>query len=136
MMEVMHLTTQRLIELRSDARLERITMMESRGRLGEDPAVSLEQMASIDAIVVETLRDELLEQRGRLAEFNMTRLMGRVPGPDGAEYAARADQAEFEILREIALDCPPLTRAVWEIAGTLPLAGSASEPEAEADAQR
>lgn len=132
----MHLTTQRLIELRADARLERTTTMETRGRFGEDPALSFERMPSIDAIVVLTLRDELLEQRGRLAEFNLTRMMGRVPGPDGAEYAHKADRAEFEILREIALDCPPLTKAVWELAGSLRGVGTESEPEAEAEAQR
>ncbi|MBC9927550.1 MULTISPECIES: hypothetical protein [unclassified Leucobacter] len=132
----MHLTTQRLLELRADARLERTTMMETRGRHGEDPAVSMEQMSSIDGIVVLNLRDELLEQDGKLAEFNITRLMGRVPGPDGEKYAHMADQVEFEILREIALDCPPLTQAVWELAGRLRVVGAQTEPEAGAEAQR
>ena len=111
-------------------------MMETRGRHGEDPAVSMEQMLSIDGIVVLNLRDELLEHRGLLAEFNITRLMGRVPGPDGAKYGQMADDAEFDILREIALDCPPLTQAVWERAGGLSAVGARSEPEAEAEAQR
>jgi hypothetical protein len=119
-----HLTTQRLIELRADARLERTTMMETRGRLGEDPADSIEKMPSIDALVVERVRDDFLEERGQLAEFKITRMLGRVPGPEGEAHAHNADRAEFEIFREIALNCPPLTRAVWELAGALRVAGA------------
>lgn len=130
----MHLSTQRLIELRADARLERTTMMVTRGRFGEDPALSIEALPSIDGIVVMMLRDELLEQSGRFAEFKLARLMGRVPNAEGEAHAQNADRVEFEILREIALDCPPLTRAVWERAGALRGLGAHSEPEAEAEA--
>lgn len=130
----MLISTQRLIELRSDARLERITTMETRGRFGEDPAESLERMPSIDAMVVMMLSDELFEQQGRLAEFKITRMMGRVPGAEGEAHARNADRAEFEVLREIALSCPPLTRAVWELAGHLQLVGEQGAGAREAQA--
>ena len=115
----MMLTTERLIELRAEARLERDTQLEHLGRLGEDPLDSLESMPSVDEFVVTALRDELLEERGQLAEFSMARLAARSRGADAATHARNADRAEFDILREIAERVPELTVAVWSCADRL-----------------
>lgn len=115
----MILTAERLERLRAFARIERTTMLESDGRQGADPLSTLARMPSIDELVVVELRDELLEQRGQLAEFAMARLAALGSGPDAIEHRRNADTVEFELLREIAAGCPELTVAVWEVAGRL-----------------
>ncbi|MBL3699710.1 hypothetical protein [Leucobacter luti] len=103
----------RLERLRSDARLERETILERRVRGGEDPAVAVEEALEIDDFVVLALRDELLEESGRLAEFGLARLAARAGGPDAEAHRLNADRVEFELLRAIAAAVPELTVAVW-----------------------
>lgn len=113
------MTTERLIRLRDEARIERDALLEHRGRLGEDPATSLAELPSVDELVVVALRDEVMETRGRLAEFSLTRMAARSSGPEADAHRRNADRFEFEILREIAAAVPQLTVAVWRVADRL-----------------
>lgn len=117
----MNLTTDRLIKLRADAHLERRTILEYRVRRGEDPATAYADTPEIDDFVVAALRDELLEQRGKLAEFELTRLAAQTDTDDAKIHRANADRVEFELLREIAEMVPQLTQAVWRAAARLDL---------------
>lgn len=117
----MHLTDERLEQLRGFARIERTALLELRGREGEDPLTTLSDMPSVDEFVVHELRSELLEERGQLAEFSMARVAGRGDGDEAAEHRRNADRVEFELLREIADACPALTLAVWRVADRLEL---------------
>lgn len=119
----MIVTRERLAELRYNARLERTTMLEHSGRMGHDPAEALSEVPSIDEFVVRALRDEMLEDRGQLAEFSMARLAARSSGPDARAHQQNADRFEFQILREIAEAAPELTIAVWSIADHLDVDG-------------
>ena len=116
------MTTERLLRLRADARLERDTMMEHRVRDGEDPATAYAEVPEVDDLVVLALRDEMLEDRGQLAEFGLARLAARSGGPDAQEHQRNADRVEFELLREIAASAPMLTPAVWRASGGLDVA--------------
>lgn len=113
------LSTERLIKLRADAHLERITTLESRVRAGEDPATAYAETPEIDDLVVLTLRDEMLEERDQLAEFGLARLAARAGGPDAAEHQRNTDRVEFALLREIAAEVPELTVAVWRLSDRL-----------------
>ena len=121
----MELTTERLIRLRADARLERDTILEHRVRSGEDPAAAYAEVPEVDEFVVLALRDELLEDRGQLAEFGLARLAARAGGSDAAEHRRNADRVEFELLREIAASVPQLTVAVWRVSHRLDVPGAA-----------
>lgn len=94
-------------------------MLEQRGRAGEDPAVSLAAIPSVDELVVRELRDDLLDERGQQAEFLLARLAGQRASGDAAAHRGNADRVEFELLREIAAAYPELTEAVWALAGRL-----------------
>lgn len=118
----MILSSARLARLRSYARIERTAVLEQRGREGEDPLTTLSEIPSIDEFVVHELRNELLEERGLLAEFALARLAGMGAGADAETHRRNADHAEFELLREIAAGCPELTPAVWRVADRLDLA--------------
>ena len=89
------MTSERLEQLRTFARIERTAVLEMRGREGEES--------------------------GKLAEFAMARLAGQGTGDDAAQHRLNADRAEFELLREIAAGCPELTPAVWLVADRLEL---------------
>lgn len=115
----MHITSQQLDRLRNFARIKREAILEHEGRNGEDPLTTLISVPSVDEFVVHELRNELLEERGKLAEFALARLAGRGTGPDAAEHRQNANRVEFELLREIAANCPELTVAVWQVAGRL-----------------
>ncbi len=117
----MLMTTERLMRLRADARLERDTILEHRVRDGEDPATAYAEVPEIDEFVVLTLRDEMLEDRGQLAEFGLARLAARSGAVDAAEHRRNADRVEFELLREIAANVPQLTVAVWRVGNRLEL---------------
>ena len=93
--------------------------MEREGRRGEDPLTTLEDLPSIDELVVRELRDEMLEERGQLAEFSMARLIASDVGDEAAAHRANADRVEFDLLREIAEGNPELTIAAWAAAGRL-----------------
>ncbi|GAA2188582.1 hypothetical protein GCM10009786_18230 [Leucobacter alluvii] len=122
-MNALHLTTERLVQLRSDARLERETIMEHLVRDGEDPAIAYAETPEVDDFVVRALRDEMLEDRGLLAEFGLARLAARAGGSDARIHQQNADRVEFELLREIAASAPPLTVAVWRAGQELQVHG-------------
>ncbi|MFV0433664.1 MAG: hypothetical protein ACK5LO_06785 [Leucobacter sp.] len=113
------MTTARLAELRDEARLERETMLENRVRQGEDPAVAYAEVPEVDDLVVLALRDEILENRGQLAEFGLARYAAQAGGPDAGVHRRNADRVEFELLREIAESAPSLTVAVWRAGSRL-----------------
>lgn len=115
----MTMTTARLQRMRADARIERDTILEHLMREGEDPADAVAEVPSIDEFVVMALRDEMLEDRGQLAEFSLARLASRSSGADASAHRRNADRVEFELLREIAAATPELTRAVWSVSGRL-----------------
>lgn len=115
----MKISIERIAQLRRYAQIERTAVMELRGREGEDPLATLAELPSVDELVVRELRDEMLEDRGQLAEFSMARLAALGSGEDAAEHRANADRVEFELLREIAASNPELTPAVWSAAGRL-----------------
>ncbi len=117
----MNLTTERLQKLRADARLERFTFLEHRVRMGEDPAVAFDMVPEVDVLVVLALRDEMLEDRGQLAEWSLARLAAQSESEDAEVHRANADRVEFELLREIADSVPELTVAVWKSADRLNL---------------
>ncbi|UOQ58833.1 hypothetical protein MUN78_02420 [Leucobacter allii] len=113
------MTTERLLRLRAEARLERETLLEHRVRGGEDPAIAYAEAPEVDDFVVRALRDEMLEDRGQLAEFGLARLAARAGGPEAAGHRRDADRVEFALLREIAEAVPQLTVAVWRAAEEL-----------------
>lgn len=113
------LTAARLPALRDDARLERDTELERRVRGGEDPATATAEVPEVDELVVLALRDELLEDRGLLAEFGLARLAARSGSDDADAHRSNADRVEFGLLREIAASVPELTVAVWRLAAAL-----------------
>lgn len=115
----MRVSSERLEQLRSFARLERDAVLEIRGREGEDPLVTLADLPSVDELVVRELRDELLERQGRYAEFSMARLAALGSGDDAETHRQNTDRVEFELLREIAAENPELAVAAWEAAGRL-----------------
>lgn len=115
----MTVTEARIEELREYARIERTAMLESRGRLGEDPLATLAELPSVDELVVRELRDEMLEARGQLAEFAMARIAARGDNAEASIHRDNANRVEFELLREIARDNPELTVAAWTAASRL-----------------
>lgn len=118
----MPMTADRLLQLRTHARIERDAILEHRMRDGQDPATALAEVPEVDDFVVLALRDEMLEDRGQLAEFSLARLAERAGGTDAAVHRHNADRVEFELLREIARVAPTLTRAVWRMADHLQVA--------------
>lgn len=87
--------------------------------MGEDPLSTLAELPSVDELVVRELRDELLEERGQLAEFSMARLAAHGESAKADEHRANADRVEFELLREIVAENPELTIAAWEVVARL-----------------
>lgn len=99
--------------LRRLAATERRTAVEQRVRRGEDPAVVFAELPEVDDYVLEMLRDEVLEQRGLVAEYAMARHLQHDTREDAAELRRRADEVDARIFREIGLAHPELTEAVW-----------------------
>lgn len=85
--------------LRAEAADELSVVIESRLRDGEDPWEFMEDLPSVDELVVLTLRAENIAADG-----------GNRPS------AAR----NYRVLRQIALDYPSLTKAVWRLLGSEP----------------
>lgn len=82
--------------LRAEASDELTVVITERLRGGEDPWDFMEDLPTVDELVVLTLRAENIEANG-----------GSRPN------ASR----HYRVLRQIALDYPPLTRAVWRLLG-------------------
>lgn len=101
-----------LERLRQDARDELAALIELRCRLGEDPWSFLPELPSVDEQVVATLREERLQEQ----RWSLARARAYHPA------ARRGDVArfEYEVLREIALDHPELSSAVWSMLDRVP----------------
>ncbi len=82
--------------LRAEATDELEVLVHERLRLGEDPWEFMEDLPSVDELVVLTIRAELITAGGGVRP-------------------TRA--AHFRMLRQIALEYPPLTTAVWRLLG-------------------
>ncbi|UCR88256.1 hypothetical protein [Mycetocola spongiae] len=115
----MGITSLDLARLRRDATLERSVLIENRCRAGEDPHDFLAELPTIDELVVQELRAEAIEERGLTAQYLLARLASRSSRENAAEHRRDADQLEREVLREIGLRHPDLTRTVWHLMGDL-----------------
>jgi hypothetical protein len=82
--------------LRAEAADELDTIVHERLLAGEDPWDFMEELPTVDELVVYLLRADNINENG-----------GRRPG------SAR----DYRVLRQIALDHPGLTRAVWRLIG-------------------
>lgn len=85
--------------LRAEAGDELSVMVEARLRHGEDPWDFMEVLPTVDELVVMTVRHERLDLAG-------------IDAPTVPQ--------NYEILRQIAIDHPPLTPAVWRLLGRPP----------------
>jgi hypothetical protein len=82
--------------LRAEAADELAALIAERLREGEDPWDFMEDLPSVDELVVFLLRAENITANGGVR-------------PTAARH--------YRVLRQIALDYPPLTRAVWRLLG-------------------
>lgn len=82
--------------LRAEAADERASIIAERLRAGEDPWDFMEELPSVDELVVLTLRAENIAANDGMR-------------PTWARH--------YRVLRQIALDYPALTRAVWRLLG-------------------
>ncbi|WJM15731.1 tryptophan synthase subunit alpha [Microbacterium arborescens] len=85
--------------LRAEAADELSVLVEERLRAGEDPWEFMEELPSVDELVVLMLRAEDIAAYG-----------------GGRPSSAR----NYRVLRQIAMDHPELTRAVWRLLGSEP----------------
>ena len=82
--------------LRAEAADELSVLVHERLRAGEDPWEFMDELPSVDELVVYLLRAENI----------------------AADGGARPNASRhYRVLRQIALDYPPLTRAVWALLG-------------------
>lgn len=93
-----HLRRASLEVLRAEAQDERGTVVLERLHAGEDPWVFMEEIPTVDELVVWTLRAEYIRADG-----------GRIPGAE----------RDYRILRQIALAYPDLTTTVWTMIGRI-----------------
>ncbi|MGA1836434.1 tryptophan synthase subunit alpha [Herbiconiux sp. 11R-BC] len=82
--------------LRAEAKDELDTIVHERLLAGEDPWAFMEELPTVDELVVYLLRADNINENG-----------GQRPG------SAR----NYRVLRQIALDHPALTRTVWRLIG-------------------
>ena len=82
--------------LRAEAADELSVLVTERLRAGEDPWDFMDELPTVDELVVLILRAENIAANG-----------GALPN------ASR----HYRVLRQISLDYPPLTRAVWRLLG-------------------
>lgn len=82
--------------LRHEARAELDTVIFERCLDGGDPWDFMEELPTVDELVVYLLRADAITAND-----------GQRPSPT----------REYRVLRQIALDHPPLTRAVWKLLG-------------------
>lgn len=97
--------------MRQEARDELQAVIDYRCRLGDDPWEFMWQLPTVDEQVVATLRAEALE------EPTLEEERARVYHP--AAPTAAAERFEYRILRQIALDYPALSTAVWRTLGRI-----------------
>jgi len=85
--------------LRAEAADELSVLIHERLRGGEDPWEFMEDLPTVDELVVLILRAENI----------------------AADGGARPTEARnYRVLRQISIDYPPLTRAVWRLLGSEP----------------
>lgn len=84
--------------LRAEAHEELETVIHERCLAGEDPWDFMEELPSVDELVVYLLRADAITAND-----------GQLPSPT----------REYRVLRQIALQHPPLTRTVWRLLGEL-----------------
>ncbi|WP_405374560.1 MULTISPECIES: tryptophan synthase subunit alpha [unclassified Microbacterium] len=95
-----HLPRRASLELlRAEAADELSVLVEERLRDGEDPWEFMEDLPTVDELVVLTLRAENIAANG-----------GQRPG----------EARTYRVLRQIALDFPELSPAVWRLLGSEP----------------
>jgi hypothetical protein len=82
--------------LRAEARHELETVVHERLLAGEDPWSFMEELPTVDQLVVYLLRADAINADD-----------GHRPSPT----------REYRVLRQIALEYPPLTRIVWLMLG-------------------
>jgi len=82
--------------LRAEATQERETIVEERLMGGEDPWAFMEELPTVDELVVYLLRADAIDAND-----------GRRPSPT----------REYRVLRQIALEHPALTKTVWRLLG-------------------
>ena len=85
--------------LRAEATDELSVLIVERLRAGEDPWEFMDDLPTVDELVVLTLRAENIAADG-----------GMRP----------SEARNYRVLRQIALEHPPLTRAVWRLLGSDP----------------
>lgn len=88
--------------LRAEASDELSVVIEERLRGGQDPWAFMEEIPTVDELVVWMLRAEAIVADG-----------GRMP----------SHVRDYRVLRQIALQHPELTPTVWRMLGENPLAG-------------
>lgn len=82
--------------LRAEAADELSVLVDERLRAGEDPWDFMEDLPTVDELVVFILRAENIAANGGAR-------------PNAARH--------YRVLRQIALEYPPLTKAVWRLIG-------------------
>ena len=82
--------------LRAEARQELETVVHERLVAGEDPWEFMEELLSVDELTVYLLRADAISSND-----------GQHPSPT----------REYRVLRQIALEYPPLTTVVWRMLG-------------------
>jgi hypothetical protein len=82
--------------LRAEAHQELDTVIHERCLAGEDPWEFMEELPTVDELVVYLLRADAINAND-----------GRMPSPT----------REYRVLRQIALEHPALTRTVWRLIG-------------------
>jgi hypothetical protein len=82
--------------LRAEAADELSVLVDERLRAGEDPWEFMEDLPSVDELVVLILRADNIADNGGAR-------------PNAARH--------YRVLRQIALEYPPLTEAVWRLIG-------------------
>lgn len=113
---------QDIARLREFARDELDVLIEHRSRQGEDPWDFLPDMPTVDELVVLSLRDDALDDRGLTAEYVLTRLAARSTRSDAEEHRRALERIDADIIRSIGIAYPALTRTAWTMLGRFDLA--------------
>ncbi|WP_353810535.1 hypothetical protein [Agromyces sp. SYSU T00194] len=98
--------------LRQDARDELAALIDLRCRLGEDPWAFLPDLPTVDEQVVATLREE------RIHSDRWSTARARAYHPTARD--GDRERFEFDVLRDIAVEHPDLSVAVWSMIGRVP----------------
>ncbi|RUQ98100.1 hypothetical protein [Labedella endophytica] len=119
---------QDIARLREFARDELDVLIEHRSRQGEDPWDFLPDMPTVDELVVLSLRDDALDDRGLTAEYVLTRLAARSTRSDAEEHRRALERIDADIIRSIGIAYPALTRTAWMMLGRFDLGDGPDQP--------